>query len=91
MKEITGAPDPKHIATSYVRTPESHDADVHAPLQAADERVLENTRKPRGDCGPILHVLQLRSSASDAPRAQTMEAGISDHVWSIEEIIGLLR
>jgi len=38
-----------------------------------------------GDGEPILRV-----SASDAPRDHSDGAGVSDHVWSIEEIVSLL-
>src|SRR5438093_556697 len=47
------------------RAAESDDADVDASVYAADEWLLEKTRKPRGNCGPILHVLQLRTGASN--------------------------
>jgi hypothetical protein len=50
-------------------------------------KILETTQRR-----PILHALQLRSGASDAPRVTpAVEAAIADHVWSIEEIVGLLE
>lgn len=37
------------------------------------------------DRGPMLHVLQLRSPHQILRVTPAMEAGIADHVWSIEE------
>lgn len=34
---------------------------------SADQRLLEKAGEPRGNGGTLLHVLQLRSRASDAP------------------------
>jgi hypothetical protein len=66
------------------------DADVDAAVHAPDERLLEKTGEPRGDRGPILPVLQLRSRHQTLRVTPAMEAGIADRVWSIEEIVGLL-
>ena len=56
-------------------TPESDDADVDAAVYPPDERLLEEAGEPRGDRGPILHVLQLRPGASDAPRHASNGSG----------------
>lgn len=40
--------------------------------------------------GAPLHALQRRAHPPDAPGHPAMEAGVSDHVWEIEEIVGLL-
>jgi hypothetical protein len=42
--------------------------DVDAAVHPPDERFLEEAGEPRRDGEPILHVLQLRSGASDTPR-----------------------
>jgi IS1 family transposase len=50
------------------RAPESDHADVDATVHPPDECLQQKAGEPRGDGGPILHVLQLRAGASDAPR-----------------------
>jgi hypothetical protein len=36
QKVVSGDPDPKHVSTSYSRTPQSDDANGNAPIYAAD-------------------------------------------------------
>ena len=64
---INGAPDPKHVATSYV---EGQNLTMRWPIPfyPADECLFEKNRKSRVNGEPILYVLQLRADASDAPR-----------------------
>ena len=44
---VTGDPDPSKISTQLRRAAEPHDADGHAPLHPADERLLKEGREPR--------------------------------------------
>jgi hypothetical protein len=68
-------------------------ANVYAPVQASDKCFFTETRKPRSRRGALLYVLQFRPHS---PKRQSlrvtpaMEAGMSDHVWSLEEIDDLL-
>ena len=48
------------------RAAEPDDADGHAPLHAADQRVLQEGREPRARRQPALHALQLRPAPPDA-------------------------
>jgi hypothetical protein len=41
-----GEPDEKLVSTSYAERQKPHDADAHAPVHPADERLLEKVRKP---------------------------------------------
>ena len=50
------------------RAAQSHHADEHAALHAADERVQQESREPLPRAGALLRVLQLRSPASDLAR-----------------------
>ena len=48
--------------------PESYDADAHAPVYPADKRILKEAGESHCGGRPALHVLQLCSYPSDAPR-----------------------
>ena len=74
--------------------PEPHDADGHAPVHAADQRVLEEARQPHGRHRAALYALQLRAATQDLgnpyPRTPAMAAGVAEHIWSLREIAALL-
>ena len=65
-KTVTGNPDPKHVSTSYVERAESHDADAHAPVHTADERILKEGREPHPHGGDLRGVLQFHEDSQDA-------------------------
>jgi hypothetical protein len=66
---IRGNPADKYISTSFVeRQNLTMRMSMRASLYAPDSRVQQKSRKSRGNGEPILHVLQLRPGASDAPR-----------------------
>ena len=79
------------------RASEPHDADGHAPVHAADQRVLEEGREPRARRVAALHALQLRPPSQDLTQGKTypttpaMAAGVADHVWTLTEIAELLE
>ena len=50
------------------RGSEPYDAVVDAPVYPANERLFEEVGESRSDGRSILHLLQLRPGASDAPR-----------------------
>jgi hypothetical protein len=52
-----GTPDEDHISTSFVGTPKPDDADAHAAVHKADERLLEEGREPFLRGGTPFHVL----------------------------------
>jgi hypothetical protein len=68
--------------------PESHDAHVDAPIHAADQRIFKEAGKPRALYSMHYNFCRIHQSLHVTP---AMEAGVSDHVWSLEEIIGLLK
>jgi len=57
-KPIMGNPDPTHVSTSFVETPESHNADGDAPLHAANQCVLQESGEPRLPSSSSFHALQ---------------------------------
>jgi len=87
--EITGAPDPQHISTSYV---ERHNLTIRmhnrrfTRLTNAHSKKIEN----HGYAFALHAVYYNFSKINQAIRVTpAMEAGISDHVWSMEEIAAL--
>jgi hypothetical protein len=68
---------------------EFDDANGDAEVHALDQRLLEESREPRcGNC-TALHVVQLRTQASDAKTNASDAAGVADHIWSIGEVVSL--
>lgn len=61
-------PRPRAHFHELCRAPEPHDAHVHAPLHASDERLLEKGGEPRGGSGAALHALQLLPDSPIAAR-----------------------
>ena len=62
---ISGMPEKKHVSTSYVERQNLTMRNEHAPVHAADERLLEKDRQPYPRAVALLRVLQLRPSAQD--------------------------
>jgi hypothetical protein len=87
---VSGDPDPNHISTSYV---ERQNLTMRMSMRRFTRltNAFSKNGESRRSRGTLLHVLQLRAGPPDAPRHPAMEAGVSDHVWSIEEIARLLE
>ncbi len=87
---IWGAPDPQHISTSYVerqnltmRMSMRH----FTRLTNAFSKKLENL-----ECAVALHFMYYnfgRKHQTLKGRTPAMAAGVADHVWTIEEVVGL--
>jgi IS1 family transposase len=88
--KITGAPDPKHISTSYV---ERQNLTMRMHMRRFTRLTNGFSKKIEMHGHSIaLHFMyynfcKIHQSLRVTP---AMEAGISDHAWSIEELIGLL-
>lgn len=87
---ISGAPDFNHISTSYV---ERQNLTMRMSMRRftrltnAHSKKLENHGHAVAIHYMYYNFARIHSSLRVTP---AMEAGVSEHVWSIEEIIGLL-
>ena len=89
-KGITGEPDPKHISTSYVER-----ANLTMRMSMRRFTRLTNAFSKKLENHAAMVVLyfmyynfgRIHQTLRVTP---AIEAGIADHVWSIEEIVGLL-
>jgi hypothetical protein len=71
--------------------PEPHDANVHAPLTRltnAFSKKLENHAAMVALYFMYYNFGRVHQTLHVTP---AMEAGIADHVWSIDEVVGLLE
>jgi IS1 family transposase len=87
---ITGHPDPKHISTSYV---ERQNLTMRMSMRRFTRLTNAFSKKVDNHFWAIaLHYMhynfcRIHQSLRVTP---AMEAGVSDHVWSVKEIIALL-
>ena len=89
-QKITGSPDPAHISTSFI---ERQNLTVRMSLRRftrltnAFSKKLDNHKAAVALHYMHYNFVRIHQSLRVTP---AMEAGVSDHVWSIEEIVGLL-
>lgn len=87
---VTGRPDPKHISTSYV---ERQNLTMRMQIRRFTRLTNAHSKKIENHIASIaIHYMhynfcRVHESLRVTP---AMDAGISDHVWSIQEMIGLL-
>jgi IS1 family transposase len=88
--ETTGEPDPKHISTSYV---ERHNLTLrmhmrrYTRLTDAHSKKIQNHQYAFALHSVFYNFAKINQAIRVTP---AMEAGISDHIWTIEENVGLL-
>src|SRR6266496_4022482 len=87
---ISGNPDPKHISTSYVER-------QHMTLRMSNRRFTRLTNAFSKKLENLEHSVALYSMHYNFCRIHrtlrvtpAMEAGVSDHVWSLDELINLI-
>ena len=91
VEEVTGAPDQKHISTSYV---ERQNLTMRMSMRRftrltnAFSKKLENHAATVALYFMYYNFARVHQTLRVTP---AMEAGVSDHVWSVEEIVGLLN
>lgn len=89
-KVIQGEPDPAHISTSYV---ERHNLTIRMSnrrftrLTNAFSKKLENHCHALAVFFMFYNFCRIHQSLRVTP---AMEAGIADHAWTVEEIVGLV-
>jgi IS1 family transposase len=90
IKAIQGSPDPKHISTSYA---ERQNLTMRMGMRRFTRLTNAFSKKVENHAYQVaLHFMYYNFCRIHASLRITpaMEAGASDHVWSIEEIVALL-
>jgi hypothetical protein len=89
-KAISGTPDPKHVSTSYV---ERQNLTMRMSMRRVTRLTNVFSKKLANHAAMVaLYFMYYNFGRVHQTLRVTpaMEAGIADHVWSIEEIVGLL-
>jgi hypothetical protein len=89
--EVTGVPDPKHISTSYV---ERQNLTMRMSMRRFTRLTNAFSKKLENHAATVaLYFMYYNFGRMHQTLRVTpaMEAGIADHVWSIEEIVNLLE
>jgi hypothetical protein len=88
---IIGQPNPKHISTSYV---ERQNLTMRMRMRRFTRLTNAFSKKVENHCWAVAlyfmhyNFCRIHQTLRVTP---AMEAGIADHVWSVEEIAGLLE
>jgi IS1 family transposase len=91
VETVTGEPDPKHISTSYV---ERQNLTMRMSIRRFTRLTNAFSKKIENHAAAVaLYFMYYNFGRVHQTLRVTpaMEAGISDHVWSIEEIVSLLH
>jgi hypothetical protein len=91
MKTISGNPDPKHVSTSFVER-------QNLTMRMGMRRFTRLTNAFSKKVDNLRHAVALHFMYYNFCRVhQTLrvtpaiEAGLTEHVWSLEELVGLLH
>lgn len=90
MKVVSGDPDPKHVSTSYV---ERQNLSMRMGMRRFTRLTNGFSKKAENHCHAIaLYFMYYNFARVHQTLRVTpaMEAGLADHVWSIEEICNLV-
>lgn len=93
-KNITGKPDPKLVSTSYV---ERQNLTMRMSMRRFTRLTNGFSKKLKNHmCALALYFMYYnfarphKSLSKPYPQTPAMAAGVSDHIWSVEEMLGLL-
>jgi hypothetical protein len=87
MKVVSGNPDPKHVSTSYV---ERHNLTMRMGMRRftrltnAFSKTIQNHAAMVAIHAVYYNYARIHKTLRITP---SMAAGLSDHVWSLEEIV----
>lgn len=87
MKTASGNPDPKHVSTSYV---ERHNLTMHMSMRRFTRLTNVFPKKIKNHAAMVaIHTVHYNYARIHETLRITpsMAAGLSDHVWSLEEIV----
>jgi hypothetical protein len=90
MKVVSGNPDPKHVSTSYV---ERQSLTMRMSMRRFTRLTNGFSKKIDNHIAAVAlyfmyyNFCRVHQTLRVTP---AMEAGISDHAWNIEELVGLL-
>lgn len=90
-KHVQGNPDPDHISTSYV---ERANLTMRMGMRRFTRLTNAFSKKLHNHCAAVaLHFVYYNFCRKHQTIKTTpaMAAGIADHIWSIEELVGLLE
>jgi hypothetical protein len=91
MKTVSGDPDPKHVSTSYV---ERHNLTMRMGMRRFTRLTNGFSKKIENHIAMVaIHTVYYNFGRIHKTLRITpaMAAGLSDHVWSLEEIAGLAK
>lgn len=91
VKKIDGKPDPKHISTSYV---ERANLTIRMGMRRFTRLTNAFSKKVENHCHALAMFFMFYNFARVHQTLRVtpaMEAGIADHVWTVEEIVGLVH
>jgi IS1 family transposase len=90
VKEITGSPDPKHISTSYV---ERQNLTMRMSMRRFTRLTNAFSKKVENHAAAIAVYFMYYNFGRVHQTIRVtpaMEAGVTDHVWTVAEIVALL-
>jgi IS1 family transposase len=93
-RRVQGNPDPRHVSTSYV---ERQNLTMRMGMRRFTRLTNGFSKKAENLAAAVsLHFMHYnfarvhKSLANPYPQTPAMAAGVTDHVWSVEELVGLL-
>ncbi len=87
---VTGDPDPKHISTSYI---ERQNLTMRMSMRRFTRLTNGFSKKVENHAAAVaIHFMHYNFARVHQTLRVTpaMEAGVADHIWTLEEIVGLL-